>query len=90
MENNNRDRDFLFSSTFKAGRRTYFFDVKKTKTNDYFLTITESKKFTDNETGDVNFEKHRIFLYEEDFSKFMEALSSSLDFVKQKGENDEN
>ncbi len=79
---NNLNNDFLFSSTFKAGRRTYFFDVKKTRDNQMYLTITESKKFTNNETGDVRFEKHRIFLYKEDFEKFKEALNNTFDFIE--------
>lgn len=85
---NYQNNEFLYSSTFRAGRRTYFFDVKKTRSDDYFLTITESKKFTNNETGEARFEKHRIFLYEEDFEKFMESLSSSLEFIKNNPEGE--
>ena len=81
MENIQND-DKLFSSTFRAGRRTYFFDIKKTRSDEFFLTITESKKFTDQSTGGVSFEKHRIFLYKEDFEKFANSLEECLDFVK--------
>jgi len=66
----------LFSRSVKAGRRTYFFDVKSTKGNDLFLTITESKKTMYN--GTETFQKHKIFLYKEDFDKFKEAFEESL------------
>ncbi|MBC7426354.1 MAG: DUF3276 family protein [Bacteroidia bacterium] len=72
------DRDEIFSRKVRAGKRTYFFDVKATKGNDYFITITEStKKF---EEG--NYVKHKIFLYKEDFNKFMEALNETVAHVK--------
>ncbi|MBN2892559.1 MAG: DUF3276 family protein [Bacteroidales bacterium] len=83
---NNQNNDFLFSSTFKAGRRTYFFDVKKTRGEELYLTITESKKFTNIDTGEVKFEKHRVFLYKEDFEKFMESLTNSFDYIKKESE----
>jgi len=81
-ENNNqqdRSNDSVFSKRLKAGkRRTYFFDVKTTRGNDYFLTITESKKrFNDN-----GYDRHKIFLYKEDFNKFLNALTESVDYVK--------
>ena len=82
---NDREQD-IFSKALRAGRRTYFFDVKSTKAGDYYLTITESKKFT-NEDGSFHFKKHKIFLYKEDFEKFKDALSESVDFIfKNKGE----
>ena len=80
-----REQDIL-SKALRAGRRTYFFDVKTTKAGDYYLTITESKKFT-NEDGSFHFKKHKIFLYKEDFEKFKDALSESVDFIfKNNGE----
>ena len=75
-----RGADELHSERVRAGRRTYFFDVKVTRSNDCYLTITESKKKT---TGDgVFYEKHKIFLYQEDFKKFQEALRASFLFVE--------
>ncbi|RUT79224.1 DUF3276 family protein [Ancylomarina longa] len=71
----------IFSNAVRAGKRTYFFDVKATKKNDYYLTITESKKRYDKE-GNFSFEKHKIFLYKEDFDKFSEGLISAIDFIK--------
>jgi hypothetical protein len=74
------DREEIFSKRVKAGKRTYFFDVKSTKSNDYYLTITESKRRLQGET--FVFEKHKIFLYKEDFGKFIEALQNAVDHVK--------
>ncbi|EOZ95747.1 hypothetical protein A33Q_3109 [Indibacter alkaliphilus LW1] len=79
-DNRGNDREEIFSRRVKAGKRTYFFDVKSTKSNDYYLTITESKRRL-KEDGFV-FEKHKIFLYKEDFSKFLEALQDAVDHVK--------
>ncbi len=76
---NNKEDNRFYSKSVRAGRRTYFFDLKKTRKNDPFLTITESKKFTNKETGDVRFEKHRIFLYHEDFEKFIDALTDVIE-----------
>lgn len=79
MEDFNKgDKQEIFSKKIRAGKRTYFFDVKSTKGNDYFITITESKKRFD----DGSFVKHKIFLYKEDFNKFMEALSETVNHVK--------
>ena len=76
------DREELFSKPVRAGKRTYFFDVKSTKGNDYYLTITESKKrFGDD--GKFFYEKHKIFLYKEDFEKFIEGLNETLDYIKE-------
>ena len=75
-ENSYREKEEVFSKVVKAGRRTYFFDIKSTKGNDLYLTITESKKTT--EDGFERFEKHKIFLYKEDFEKFEEALNETL------------
>ena len=81
MEEKN-DREEIFSRRVKAGKRNYFFDLKATRAEDYFLTITESKKrFADD--GTFIFEKHKIFLYKEDFEKFLEALHDSYDKIKE-------
>lgn len=78
-ENNDKKMESVFSSKIRAGkRRTYFFDVRATKANDYFLTITESRKRFD----DNGYDRHKIFLYKEDFNKFLKALTDSLDYVK--------
>jgi hypothetical protein len=76
------EREDLFSKAVKAGKRTYFFDVKSTKGNDYYLTITESKKRFGSD-GKFTYEKHKIFLYKEDFAKFLEGLNQSIDVVKE-------
>lgn len=82
-ENKNNGRDEIYSAKVKAGKRTYFFDVKSTRSNDYYLTITESKKrFKEGGEG-FTYEKHKIFLYKEDFNKFMEALNDTVNHVKQ-------
>jgi hypothetical protein len=71
------NRDEIFSKSVRAGKRTYFFDVKSTRGNDLYLTVTESKKkFNDN--GDFYFEKHKLFLYKEDFEKFKEGFDEAL------------
>ncbi len=80
-ENKTNGRDEIYSVKVKAGKRTYFFDVKSTRSNDFYLTITESKKRF-KEDG-FTYEKHKIFLYKEDFNKFMEALTNSVNHVKQ-------
>jgi hypothetical protein len=67
----------------RAGRRTYFFDVRATKADDYYITITESKKFTE-EDGSFHFKKHKIYLYKEDFAAFREILDEMVDFVLDK------
>ncbi len=74
-------REDIFSKVVRAGKRTYFFDVKATRKNDYYLTITESKKKF-NKDGRYYFEKHKVFLYKEDFEKFTENLSEVIDFIK--------
>ena len=71
----------VFSKPVRAGKRTYFFDVKSTKGNDYYLTITESKRRVDKE-GRFSYEKHKIFLYKEDFEKFLEGLNEVVDYIK--------
>ena len=77
----NKDQEEIFSKSVRAGKRTYFFDVKNTKTNDYYLTITESKKqFTTD--GKFTFIKHKVFVYKEDFDKFMEGLNEGMNFIR--------
>ncbi len=75
------ERQEIFSKAVRAGKRTYFFDVKATRRNDYYLTITESKKRYHRD-GRFYFEKHKIFLYKEDFDKFSEGLAESIEFIK--------
>ena len=77
-----KDRDEIFSKTVRAGKRTYFFDVKETHDNEDYLTITESKKRF-NKNGRYFYEKHKIFLYKEDFENFVDTLNEVLAFVKQ-------
>lgn len=74
------EHEEIFSQVLRAGRRTYFFDVRATKAKDYYLTITESKKFT-NEDGSFHYQKHKIYLYKEDFSDFKEMLAKSTDYI---------
>ena len=80
------EREEIFSKTMRAGRRTYFFDVRSTKAGDYYLTLTESKKFT-NDDGSYHYKKHKIYLYKEDFNEFSSNLSEMTDYIiKEKGE----
>ena len=80
------DREEIFSKVLRAGRRTYFFDVRSTKAGDYYLTLTESKKFT-NEDGSFHYKKHKIYLYKEDFTEFSNILNEMTDYViSEKGE----
>lgn len=81
MENGNNDKkmEAIYSKRLRAGkRRTYFFDVRSTKGNDYYLTITESRKRFD----DNGYDRHKVFLYKEDFNKFLKALNEAVDYVK--------
>jgi hypothetical protein len=73
----------VFSKAVRAGKRTYFFDVKATRKNEFYLTITESKKKNDS-GGNQFFEKHKIFLFKEDFSKFIEGLAEIIEYIKEK------
>jgi len=85
-ENGMMEKDEIFSKVLRAGRRTYFFDVRATKADDYYLTITESKKFT-NADGSFHYKKHKIYLYKEDFEGFSEILNEMTDYiVNEKGE----
>ena len=70
----------IYSKVLRAGRRTYFFDVRETKASDYYLTITESKKYS-NDDGTFFYKKHKIYLYKEDFSDFKANLSEVIDFI---------
>ncbi len=80
------EQEEIFSQVLRAGRRTYFFDVRETKAGDYYLTITESKKFT-HDDGSFHYKKHKIYLYKEDFSEFSEILNKATDFiVNEKGQ----
>ena len=79
-ENNNNVNEDIFSKVLRAGRRTYFFDVRSTKAGDYYLTISESKKFT-NEDGTFYFKKHKIYLYKEDFQNFSEILGEMTKYI---------
>ena len=87
MENqNDYNAEEIFSKALRAGRRTYFFDVRETKAGDYYLTITESKKFT-NEDGTFFYKKHKIYLYKEDFAEFNSSLKETCDYIiENKGE----
>ncbi|HEY9184401.1 MAG TPA: PUR family DNA/RNA-binding protein [Salegentibacter sp.] len=85
-DNGMMEKEEIFSKVLRAGRRTYFFDVRATRADDYYLTITESKKFT-NDDGSFFYKKHKIYLYKEDFAGFHEILQEMTDFiVSEKGE----
>lgn len=85
-DNDMLEKEEIFSKVLRAGRRTYFFDVRATKADDYYITITESKKFTE-EDGSFHFKKHKIYLYKEDFAAFAEILEEMTSYVlNNKGE----
>jgi hypothetical protein len=79
------DKEIIFSKSIKAGKRIYYLDVKKNRKDEMFLAITESKKVVigEGENVQVNFEKHKIFLYKEDFDKFLSGLSEAITFVNE-------
>lgn len=79
------DREIVFSQSIKAGKRIYYLDVKKNRKDEMFLAITESKKIVTGEGSEsqVSFEKHKIFLYKEDFEKFMNGLQQAVDFIQE-------
>lgn len=80
------EQEEIFSKVMRAGRRTYFFDVRATKAGDFYLTITESKKFT-NDDGSYHYKKHKIYLYKEDFNEFKDTLDEMINYViDEKGE----
>lgn len=74
------EQEEIYSKVLRAGRRTYFFDVRSTKAGDYYLTITESKKFT-HEDGSFHYKKHKIYLYKEDFEAFRENMDEMMDYI---------
>jgi len=79
------EQEEIYSQVLRAGRRTYFFDVRSTKAGDYYLTVTESKKFT-HDDGSFHYKKHKIYLYKEDFNEFNEMLVKATEFIiKEKG-----
>ncbi|MCK4407801.1 MAG: DUF3276 family protein [Bacteroidales bacterium] len=79
---NKERREEIFSRAVRAGKRTYFFDVKETRSNEYYLTITESKRRFNNEQGKFYYEKHKLFLYKEDFEKFAKGLNEVVEFIE--------
>ncbi|KAA3624747.1 MAG: DUF3276 family protein [Flavobacterium sp.] len=80
------EKEEIYSKVMRAGRRTYFFDVRSTKAGDYYLTITESKKFT-NDDGSFHYKKHKIYLYKEDFYEFKENVNEMIQYIiDEKGE----
>ena len=81
------EQEEIFSKVLRAGRRTYFFDVRATKAEDYYLTITESKKFT-NDDGSYHYKKHKIYIYKEDFDEFKEILAEMTDYIIQEKGNE--
>ncbi|MDP3437571.1 MAG: DUF3276 family protein [Bacteroidales bacterium] len=78
-----RNGDDVYSKPVRAGKRTYFFDVKATKNNDYYLTITESKRRVDKD-GRFVYDKHKIFLYKEDFEKFSQGLEEIINYIRER------
>ena len=78
---NKERREEIFSQVVRAGQRTYFFDVKETRSQERYLTITESKRRFNNESGKFFYEKHKLFLYQEDFDKFANGLKTVFDFI---------
>jgi hypothetical protein len=80
------EKEEIYSKVMRAGRRTYFFDVRSTKAGDYYLTITESKKFT-NDDGSFHYKKHKIYLYKEDFQEFKDNVEEMIQYIiDEKGE----
>ena len=83
---NSENSEEIYSKVLRAGRRTYFFDVRETKASDYYLTITESKKFT-NDDGTFYFKKHKIYIYKEDFNNLTSMLNETIGYIfEQRGE----
>lgn len=74
------DQEEIYSKVLRAGRRTYFFDVRSTKAGDYYLTVTESKKFT-HDDGSFHYKKHKIYLYKEDFAAFRDNLDEMMNYI---------
>lgn len=85
-ENASNHNDEIFSKVLRAGKRTYFFDVRATKADDFYLTITESKKH-DGHNGESYYQKHKVYLYKEDFERFREIMNDVMDYIiEKKGE----
>ena len=84
------DKEILYSKAIKAGKRIYYLDVKKNLKDDLFLAVTESKKVQPKNGTQVSFEKHKIFLYKEDFEKFMEGMNDVINYIKQHNSEDLN
>ncbi len=82
MDNDSKFREEIYSKAVRAGKRTYFFDVKSTRREEFYLTITESKKRFEQD-GSFHFEKHKIFLYREDFDKFIDGLQEVMTYIDQ-------
>ena len=80
--NNDVNREEIYSRVIRAGKRTYFFDVKATRSGEQYLTITESKRRFNNDQGKFFYEKHKLFLYKEDFEKFSKGLSEVIEFIE--------
>jgi hypothetical protein len=87
MENDSKFREEIYSKAVRAGKRTYFFDVKSTRRDEFYLTITESKKRFEQD-GNFYFEKHKIFLYKEDFEKFVDGMLEVISFIDQNQQDD--
>lgn len=83
FEGDKRDQEIVFSKAIKAGKRIYYLDVKRNRKDDLFLAITESKKKVNGDDAQVSFEKHKIFLYKEDFEKFREGFEEVIGFINQ-------
>lgn len=83
MDEQEKRRDEIFSKAVKAGKRTYFFDVKTTRGSDLYITLTESKKRFEKDTNKFTYEKHKIFLYKEDFEKFVEGLNETIEKINE-------
>ncbi|MDH8702343.1 hypothetical protein M2138_001704 [Dysgonomonadaceae bacterium PH5-43] len=84
FKNDKKENDILFSKSINAGKRIYYLDVKQNRKGELFLVVTESKKVSkEDNPNDVFFEKHKIFLYKEDFDKFTDALTNAIDYIKE-------
>lgn len=79
---NHQQREEIYSIVVRAGKRTYFFDVKETRSKEKYLTITESKRRFNNDSGRFFYEKHKLFLYQEDFDKFFDGLTGVMDYIR--------
>ncbi len=88
FDEDKRDQEIVYSRAIKAGKRIYYLDVKRNRKDDLFLAITESKKKVTGEDAQVSFEKHKIFLYKEDFAKFKEGIDDVIAFVNRNSSNE--